>query len=125
MVRCVLESLALKHAQTLDLLQLASGAPIDNVHIVGGGARNGRLCQWTADAAGIPVHAGLEEATLIGNLLGQAMAVGELDSLDEARDVVRRSFIQTMYEPRVSAQWEEARSRFADLVTPGQLQRQP
>ena len=123
-VRCILESLALKHAQTLDLLSEATGTAIDEVHIVGGGSRNERLCRFTADAAGIPVLAGPQEATVVGNLLGQTMALGEVSSLGEARDVVRRSFVPKIYEPSSSSQWREAVARFAELVTHGQLQRQ-
>ena len=57
-VRCILESLALKHAQTIDLLRAATGADPTEVHIVGGGARNELLCRWTAAASGLPVLAG-------------------------------------------------------------------
>ena len=73
----------------------ATGVDPPELHVVGGGARNESLCQWTADATGLPVLAGPEEATLIGNLLVQAMALGELASLAEARDVVRASFEPT------------------------------
>ena len=59
--------------------------------------------------------AGPEEATLIGNLLVQAMALGELSSLEELREVVRASFDQTVYEPTPSTGWQEARARFAGL----------
>jgi rhamnulokinase len=61
------------------------------------------------------VLAGPEEATLIGNLLVQAMALGELSSLAELREVVRASFDQIVYEPTPSSSWQEARARFADL----------
>jgi len=116
-VRCVLESLALKHAETIDLLaSFARVAPAE-IHVVGGGARNPLLCQWTANAAGLPVVAGPEEATLAGNLLVQAMSLGEIGSLAEARQVVRTSFSPAMYEPREAAAWQEARRRYAEAVT--------
>ena len=85
------------------------------IHIVGGGARNELLCAWTAQAAGLPVLAGPEEATVLGNLLVQAMALGEIASLDEARAVVHASFAPVRLEPRGSADWQEARERFAQL----------
>ena len=113
--RCVLESLALKHAGTVDALRQAAGVDPAELHVVGGGARNELLCKWTADAAGLPVLAGPEEATLLGNLLVQAMALGELSTLDEARDVVRASFAPSTYEPDDDAVWQEARERFARL----------
>jgi rhamnulokinase len=114
-VRCVLESLALKHAETIDLLHEVNGSTPGTLHVVGGGARNPLLCAWTASAAGLPVLAGPEEATLVGNLLVQAMALGELGSLSELRDVVRASFEPVVYEPQLSAGWQEARARFAEL----------
>ena len=98
-VRCVLESLALKHAETVDVLRGVTGSDPAELHVVGGGARNELLCAWTAEATGLPVLAGPEEATLLGNLLVQAIALGEIASLAEAREVVRASFEPTRYEP--------------------------
>ena len=115
-VRCVLESLALKHAETIRLLDSITGSTPSTLNVVGGGARNALLCAWTASAAGLPVLAGPEEATLVGNLLVQAMALGEIGSLREARDVVRASFAPVVYEPESTAGWQEARARFAALA---------
>jgi rhamnulokinase len=116
MVRCILESLALAHADSVDLLERVTGTSLDQLHIVGGGSRNALLCEWTAHASGRQVVAGPEEATLVGNLLVQAMALGELASLEEAREVVRRSFVPTTYEPSESQQWRDAKERFSGLA---------
>jgi len=116
LVRCVLESLALKHAQTVELVASATGREVTVLHVVGGGARNELLCEWTAHASGLPVLAGPDEATLYGNLLVQAIALGELSSLAEARELLRRSFQPAVYEPDGSEAWREARQRF-DLLT--------
>jgi rhamnulokinase len=115
-VRCILESLALKHAQAVELLGDVTGREPSELHVVGGGARNELLCDWTAQAAGLPVLAGPEEATLLGNLLVQAIALGEISSLDEAREVVRNSFVPMTFEPAESGEWREARERFARLT---------
>jgi rhamnulokinase len=114
-VRCILESLALKHAETVELLAELSGRRIDALHVVGGGARNELLCDWTAQAAQRRVLAGPAEATLVGNLLVQAIALGELGSLAEGRELVRRSFTQRRHDPVPDAAWQEARERFAGL----------
>jgi rhamnulokinase len=114
-VRCVLESLALKHAETVELLVGVTGRRIDELHVVGGGANNELLCRWTAEASGRPVLAGPVEATLLGNLLVQARALGELSSLAEGRAVVARSFAQTEYAPSDDERWHEARQRFGEL----------
>jgi rhamnulokinase len=115
-VRCILESLALKHAQTIDLLAEATGTAPGEVHVVGGGARNELLCRWTADAAGLPVHCGPEEATLLGNMIVQAMALGEISSLAEGREIVAASVARPTYEPRAAAAWQQARARFEEVV---------
>ena len=114
--RCILESIALKHGVVVNRLREIRGTSPTELHVVGGGARNELLCQWTAEAAGLPVVAGPEEATLVGNLLVQAMALGELASLEEARAVVRASFVPVVYEPSFEPAWVEARDRFADLL---------
>jgi rhamnulokinase len=111
-VRCILESLALKHAETVGLLGSVTGAAPTEIHLVGGGVRNPLLCQWTADAAGIPVARGPEEATVIGNLLVQAMALGEFSSVAEARQVAAASFSGATYEPQDADEWQDARGRF-------------
>jgi rhamnulokinase len=115
-VRCALESIALGHARTVDLLRSAAGASPQELHVVGGGARNRLLCQWTADATGLPVLAGPEEATAIGNLAVQAMALGELGSLDDARRIIRDSFPLPQYEPRGANEWEDASARFEEAL---------
>ncbi len=115
-VRCILESLALKYRHTIDLLASASGLAPREVHIVGGGARNRQLCQWTADAVGLPVLAGPVEAASIGNLAVQAMALGELHSLAQARELVRNSFAVEVYEPRARERWDEAFVRFEAIA---------
>ena len=115
-VRCILESLALKHAQTIDLLACVTGATPKEIHVVGGGARNELLCRWTADAVGLPVLAGPEEATLLGNMLVQAVALGEIASLAEGRELIRASAAPTAYEPQETSKWQEAKERFAGAV---------
>jgi rhamnulokinase len=115
-VRCILESLALKHAQTIRMLGAVTGSPPPEIHMVGGGALNEPLCRWTADAAGLPVLVGPVEATAVGNLAAQAIALGELASLDDAREVVRASFDPAVCEPSTSAAWLEAVERFEHLA---------
>ncbi|MCS7064650.1 MAG: rhamnulokinase [Fimbriimonadales bacterium] len=117
-VRCILESLALKYRQVIDLLEQVCGWHIPVVHIVGGGVQNRWLCQATADATGRPVLAGPVEATAVGNLLVQAMGLGYLNGLDEVRELVRRAFSPTLYEPRDTHAWHEAYEKFTQFLTP-------
>src|SRR5213078_1145911 len=110
------ESLALKHAHAVGAVSRATGFQPTELHIVGGGVKNELLCDWTAQAAGVQVLAGPEEATLLGNLLVQAMALGEIASLAEVREVVRRSVTLDVYEPRDPAGWHEAGERLDRLI---------
>ncbi len=98
-IRCVLESLALKYREVLDNLLALSGRKADVLHIVGGGTQNWLLNQLTADATGIPVETGPVEATVIGNALVQLIALGEIDDLQQGRAIVRDSFAIQKYEP--------------------------
>jgi rhamnulokinase len=111
-VRCALESLALRYRWVLERLEELLGRHQEVIHVVGGGSQNELLCQFTADACNRPVLAGPVEATAIGNLLVQAVGLRLLGSLVDAREVVRRSFELRTYEPRNSQAWDEPYARF-------------
>lgn len=116
-IRCTLESLALKYRWVLEKLETVLGYQLDPLHIVGGGTQNQLLCQLTADATGRQVIAGPVEATAIGNVIMQAIALGDLASLAEGRDLIRRSFDVVTYEPTSErAPWEEAYARLVQLI---------
>lgn len=112
-VRCILDSLALRHRTVLQQIEQLTGRRVRTVHLVGGGVQNELLCQLTADAAGRPVVAGPVEATAAGNILVQALAHGHVRSLAEIRQVVARSAALKHYEPRDTAGWDEAAARQA------------
>ncbi len=114
-VRCALESLALRYRRVLEWLEELSDSRIATIHIVGGGAQNRSLCQWTADACGRPVVAGPIEATATGNLAMQAISAGSIASVAEAREVIRTSFDVETYEPRAMDEWDEAYQCFLKL----------
>jgi rhamnulokinase len=115
-VRCALESLALKYRLVLERLEEILGHRLEPIHIVGGGAQNHLLNQFTADATGRQVLAGPVEATAAGNIITQAMALGHIASLEEGRQVVRGSFDVVTYEPTSQSKWEEAYVRFLDVM---------
>jgi rhamnulokinase len=115
-VRCALEILALKYRWVLDRLEEMLGYRLDPIHIIGGGTQNRLLNQLTADATHRTVIAGPIEATAIGNVLMQAIALGHFTSLDEARAVVRQSFKPETYEPRASAAWDAAYEKLLSIL---------
>ncbi len=116
MSRTVFESLALKYRFVLKRLEELVDRRLDTVHIVGGGSQNRLLSQFTADATGCPVIAGPVEATAAGNALMQLVALGELQSLEEGRELVRRSFATELYEPHDTSRWDEAYQRFTTIL---------
>lgn len=115
--RCILESLALMYGQMLGTLESLTGRQIRRLHIVGGGSQSKLLNQFAADATGRTVLAGPVEATAIGNVLIQAMALGQLDDLASLRRVVRNSFGIDSFEPTGGDAWSETQQRFANLRT--------
>ena len=115
-VRCIYESLALKYRKTAESIQALMNRPAKVIHVVGGGTKDRFLSQMTADACGIPVCAGPEEATAIGNLLMQAIAAGEVADLAQAREIVRASFPVQYFEPTQARDaWDEAYATFCAL----------
>ena len=114
--RCIYDSLALKYKYTLGQIETITGGKIEKLHIIGGGANNELLNQFTANATGIPVIAGPTEATAIGNILMQAKALDVLNSLQEAREVVKNSFGVKIYIPFAKTEWENAFDKFNKLV---------
>jgi rhamnulokinase len=116
MIRTALESLALRYRQVLGYLEELIGSRITTIHIVGGGAKNSLLCQMTADATARRVIAGPVEATAIGNLVMQAVALGAIGSIAQAREIIRASFEVQEYRPRQPQPWDEAYERFEKLV---------
>jgi rhamnulokinase len=115
LVRCAYESLALKYREVLGGLEELAGNRIEVIHIVGGGSQSKILNQFTANACERPVIAGPVEAAAMGNLLVQVRASGELGSLAEMREVVRRSTQPVRYEPADASAWRAAAQRLASL----------
>lgn len=114
-VRCILESLALEYRWVAERLEELTGRALSTIHVIGGGARNSLLNQFTADATSRQVVAGPVEATALGNVLVQAIAGGQIGSLADGRHLVRRSFSVETYEVRPSDLWDAAYHRYLRL----------
>lgn len=115
-VRCIMESLALKYRMALEGLEKIVGYGIPVLHMVGGGCRNTLLSQFTANAIARPVVAGPVEATATGNFIAQLIALGEVKNLEEGRAIVRNSFAVTEYAPQDAGAWNEAYGRYAEIL---------
>jgi rhamnulokinase len=88
-------------------LETLTGEKVDCIHVVGGGAKNALLCQYTADATNLPVHAGPSEATSIGNVISQAISSGIIKDITEGRNIVKTSFPPVIYQPENPEEWDE------------------
>jgi rhamnulokinase len=115
-VRCCLESLALKSRWVIEAIERVARLRIDTIRIVGGGCRNQLLCQFTADACGLPVAAGPAEATALGNIMVQAIATGYLPDITAGRAAIAASAERQLYEPGTRGAWDEAFGRFVALL---------
>ena len=107
MIRLVLESLALKYREIMENIEAMTGNSIDILHIVGGSIQNELLCPFTANALGKKVITGPIEGTAIGNILMQAKAAGQIDSLSQARKILRNSIEIKEYEPVATEDWQK------------------
>jgi rhamnulokinase len=117
LVRAILESLAFKYRSVIEELSKISGRQMEKIYIIGGGSRNHLLNQFTADATGLTVYAGPDEATSIGNILVQALALGELENWLQIRKVVRQSFEIMEFRPENHQIWNRRYADFLEVTT--------
>jgi rhamnulokinase len=114
-LRCALESLALEYRWVAEKLDELTGKRLATIHIIGGGSQNALLNQFAADATGRTVVAGPVEATALGNVLVQAIALGHIGSIVEGRQVVARSFDLKTFELHDTAAWDAAYQRYLGI----------
>lgn len=115
-VRVVMESLAFKYRYTFDNLTDILGRKPEVLHIVGGGGRNRLLSQFTANAINVPVITGPYDATSVGNIIMQMIAVGDISSYEEGKELIRMSFPSEAYTPVFSDTWEEQYHRYLSVT---------
>jgi rhamnulokinase len=113
--RCCFESLSLAYWSALEALRTLTGAEIRTLRVVGGGCLNTFLCQMTADACGCSVVSGPAEASALGNVMMQAVAVGAVKDVAAGRAAIGASLKLAEYAPRVEDRWVEARKRYDEL----------
>lgn len=116
-IACILVSLALRYRQVMEMIKRFSPFAIKRLHIIGGGSRNQRLNQMTADVLAMPVIAGPMECTALGNIMLQAKAAGVVSSIEQMRSVIRNSIeVQTFMPSAANATaWDRAYSHFCNI----------
>ena len=117
-VRCIFESLALRYRQVIEMLRELSPVAIERLYVIGGGARNDLLNQYTANAIGIPVETGSSESTAIGNVMMQAKWAGVVATIADMRTMIRASLDdRKRYEPQLGETWQEAYEKYLTIYT--------
>lgn len=116
LIRVSLENLAFKYRHTIDKLTKILGRTPETFHIVGGGARNKLLCQYAANACNMPVIVGPEEATALGNIMVQMIALGDLKDHAEGRELIKKSFPTEKYFPQNPSMWENEYKQFLHVT---------
>jgi sugar (pentulose or hexulose) kinase len=103
--RSIFESLVLKYLLNIKSLEKIIGEKIELLHLVGGGSKNELLCQWISSATGIPLIAGPAETTTSGNILLQMLALGDIKTIEEGREIIINSIKINYCEPKNSDKW--------------------
>ena len=116
LVRCIYESLAMKYRLALEQIGECTGKSFDVLHLMGGGTKDGFLCELAAQSLGIPVVAGPIEATALGNIVLQLIAMGEIKSIDEGRKIIAETEKVKKYEYEHTSDWDEAYKRFCEII---------
>ena len=116
LVRCIYESLALKYRLALEQISESTGKTFDVLHLLGGGTKDGFLCEMTAKSLGIPVVAGPVEATALGNIMLQLIALGEVSGIEEARTIIAETQETKKYAFDRSFDWDKAYEKYKSIL---------
>ena len=114
--RVIFDSLALKYLDVWDKLETLTGKKLDQLHIVGGGSQNRFLNQLIANALNVQVIAGPVEATAAGNILIQMLSLKLIDSIEQGRELVSKSFPTESFEPQNSKSWETPFEKYQKIL---------
>ena len=118
-VRCIYESLALKYRLALEQLEECTGRKFEVLHLLGGGTKDGFLCQMTADSINIPVVAGPVEATALGNIILQLVALGDIPDIASGRQLIAKSEKLVDYVPNRTEDRDSAYKNFKRIIQEG------
>ena len=115
-MRCIYESLAMKYRLTFEKLRECTKRDYPVIHVIGGGTKDGLLCQMTANSCDRTVKAGPIEATVMGNVAVQLMSDGSVDNIGQARKIIADSSELKIFEPKDTGDWAKAYEDFLKIV---------
>ena len=115
-MRCIYESLAMKYRLTFEKLRECTERDYPVIHVIGGGTKDGLLCQMTANSCDRTVKAGPIEATVMGNVAVQLMSDGSVKNIGQARKIVAESSELKTFEPKDTDKWAGAYEDFLKII---------
>lgn len=115
-VRCIYESLAMKYRLALQQIGECTGKKFSVLHLMGGGTKDGFLCELAAQSSGIPVVAGPVEATALGNIVLQLIALGEIETIEKGREIIAETEKVKTFNEEHTSDWDEAFERFCKII---------
>lgn len=115
-MRCIYESLAMKYRLTFEKLRECTERDYPVIHVIGGGTKDGLLCQMTANSCDRTVKAGPIEATVMGNVAVQLMSDGSVKNIGQARKIVANSSELKTFEPKDTDKWAGAYEDFLKVT---------
>ena len=115
-MRCIYESLAMKYRLTFEKLRECTERDYPVIHVIGGGTKDGLLCQMTANSCDRTVKAGPIEATVMGNVAVQLMSDGSVKNIGQARKIVADSSELKTFEPKDTDKWAGAYEDFLKVI---------
>ncbi len=116
MIRCIYESLAMKYKFAIEQISENTGNKFDVLHLLGGGTKDNFLCQMTADSLNMSVVAGPTEATALGNIILQLIALGDIKDVSEGRELIKSSEKLTTYKPENAKAFENGYKNFVKIL---------
>lgn len=116
LVRCIYESLAMKYRYAIGQIEENTGKKFDVLHLLGGGTKDSFLCQMTADSLNIPVIAGPTEATALGNIILQLIALGDIEDVNSGREIIKSQENLKEYKPQNPQSFEAAYQKFLNAI---------
>lgn len=96
----IYRGLALSYSKAIKVLEEIHNVKFDTLHILGGGAKNKIVNQWTSDYCKIEVTSGPIEATALGNILVQMLALDEIKTIKEGRFLIKKFYNIKRYFPK-------------------------
>lgn len=116
-MRCIYQSLACEFANTLESISKLTGCEYDKIHMIGGGTKDKLLCSLTAEACGKTAVAGPVEATALGNGISSLIALGEIESVGAARQIIIDSGLTQDFTPTGHEEWLEPLKRYKEIIS--------